>query len=439
MVYIPPQYTNLIINAAQQLNLPVALVAAQINLESSWDPTAESKSGALGLAQFEPDTWAEYGTSNPDDRTDPVKAINAYVNYMKYLLQIEGGNVQLALAAYNAGPGNITAGQQYADRVISMSQLAPSQYMSTDNNGVSLFNSNVSNYVANNTPVLSMAALQSQYPLVAALISSVPELEDKFKQAIAEQWSTDRFIAAVQNTTWWATHSNTARQVFALMKSDPATYQQNITNLYASIQQMSAQLGASMTQAQLHQFATDALFGGYDQNQAVLNQKFAEFVKPTSGNHFGGQAGTYEDQIRQGMRDLGVFIPEDQLDTQIQQIIGGQSSVQSVLSQLRTQAASMYPAYASQINSGMNVSDIASPYIGRAQQLLEQGPGSMNIQTPLIKQALQYTLDGKPTSMPMYDFEKQVRQDPRWLQTDNAQDSFMSNAHKVLTDFGFAY
>jgi len=68
------------------------------------------------------------------------------------------------------------------------------------------------------------------------------------------------------------------------------------------------------------------------------------------------------------------------------------------------------------------------------------GPGAMNIQTPLVKQALQYMgPDGKPTAMPMYDFENAVRKDPRWLQTDNAQDSFMSNAHRVLQDFGFAY
>jgi len=77
--------------------------------------------------------------------------------------------------------------------------------------------------------------------------------------------------------------------------------------------------------------------------------------------------------------------------------------------------------------------------VQRAQQLLEQGPGSVNIQTPLIKSALQYTQDGQPTAMPMYNFEKQVRQDPRWLSTDNAQDSFMSNAHQVLVNFGFEY
>lgn len=436
MVYVPAQYAELVQEASTQLGIPVAVIAAQIAMESNWDPNAKSPTGAEGIAQFEPDTWKAYGQGDP---RNPAQAMKAYIKYMGYLLKLEGGNIELALAAYNAGPGNIAAGQNYATTILNQSGLPPSQYMTTDNNGISPFNSNVSNFLPDNQPVLNIDQLRSEYPLVAALISSTPDLERIYKQAIAGQWNTDAFIAAVQNSTWWATHSDSARQLLALMKADPATYNQNITNLDAQIKQMAAQLGATLTPQQLQAFAIDALTNGYDQNQAMLNQKFAQYIAPVSGNHFGGQAGSYEDQIRQGMRDLGVFLPEGQLDTQIKQIIGGQTSVQSVLAQLRTQAASMYPAYASQINSGMNVSDIASPYMSRAEQLLEQGPGSVNIQSPLIKGALQYTLNGQPTAMPMYDFEKQVRQDPRWLQTDNAQDAFMSNAHRILTDFGFAY
>lgn len=408
MALIPSKYQAAIQKAAQELDIPVAVLAAMVQIGTNWDGDVQS--------------W-----------------IDNLVPNFQGILKESGGNIYLALARFG-GPERSSQGEDYANKITQMAQLAPAQYQITDNNGISPFNSNVSGYLADNQPVLSMGALQSEYPLIAALISSDPTLTKLFQEAILQQQSPDAFIAALQNSTWWATHSDTARQLIALMKADPATYQQNVNNLFANVQMMASQLGASLTQSQLHQFAVDALFGGYDQNQAMLNQKFAEFVKPVSGNHFGGQAGTYEDQIRQAMRDMGVFIPEGQLDTQIKQIVGGQSSVQSVMAQLRTQAASMYPAYASQINSGMNVSDIASPYIGRAQQLLEMGPGSMNIQTPLVKQALQYmSPDGKPTAMPMYDFENAVRKDPRWMQTDNAQDSFMSNAHRVLQDFGFAY
>ncbi|HET7640863.1 MAG TPA: hypothetical protein VFK47_19295, partial [Ktedonobacteraceae bacterium] len=275
--------------------------------------------------------------------------------------------------------------------------------------------------------------------LVAALYATVPDIKNIADQAVKYQWTPSHIAAAIQNTPWYATHSETARQAIASMQTDPSTWNQTITNLEATMRAMAAQLGATITPQQAQQFAVDAIMGGYSQDQAVLNQKFSEFIKPVSGNHFGGQAGSYEDQIRNAMRDLGVFMPEDQLDSQIQQIIAGKQSVNGVTGQLRTQSASMYPAYSTQINSGMNVSDIAAPFVSRAEQLLEQGPGSINIQTPLIKNALQYTENGQPTAMPMYSFENSVRKDPRWLATDNAQDAFMSNAHKILTDFGFAY
>lgn len=436
MVYIPIQYWALVQQASEQTGIPIQVIGAQIQQESGWNPNVVGQYGEKGLAQFMPGTWQTYGQGDP---TDPTASFQAYIKYMKYLIGLEGGNIQLALAAYNAGPGNISAGMTYANSVLQSSGVPASQYMAADNSGIGINNSTVSNFIPTQTPVLSLDMLRAEYPLVAALVTSVPELQQIYNSAVNGTWSTDKFIAAVQNSSWWATHSDTARQVFALMKTDPATYGQNVNNLEASIQQMAASLGANLTTSQMQQFAVDALTGGYDQNQAVLNQKFAQFVTPVSGNHFGGQAGSYEDQIRQAMRDLGVFIPEDQLDTQIRQIVSGQQTVQGVQAQLRSQAAAQYPAYADQLNSGMNLSDIASPYIGRAQQLLEMGPGQMNIQTPLIKQALQFTQDGQPAAMPMYQFETQVRQDPRWLSTDNAQDAFMSNAHRILTDFGFAY
>lgn len=436
MTMVPAEYQDWVLRAATQLGIPMSVVAAQISHESGFDNNSVGAYGERGIVQFLPSTWDSVGHGDPTNLEDEL---NAYVSYMSYLLKLEGNDIIKALAAYNAGPGNIEAGMQYANTIWGQSGLPDSQGRTGDNSGISLSNSNVAQYIQGNQPMLSLDMLRSEYPLVAALVASNPELQQIYEMAVQGTWSTDRFIAAVQNSNWWATHSDTARQAFAMMKSDPATWNQNVTNLEATMQSMAAQLGATITHQQAQQFAIDAIQGGYSQDQAVLNQKFSEFIKPVSGNHFGGQAGSYEDQIRNAMRDLGVFMPEDQLDSQIQQIIAGKQSVNGVTGQLRTQSASMYPAYSTQINSGMNVSDIAAPFVSRAEQLLEQGPGSINIQTPLIKNALQYTENGQPTAMPMYSFENSVRKDPRWLATNNAQDAFMSNAHKILTDFGFAY
>lgn len=435
MVTVPPQYQQWVEKAAQALQIPVAVVAAQIDHESSFDNNSVGQFGEKGIVQFLPSTWKEYANGSAD-QTNLNAELSTYVNYMHTLLQQSKGNLYLALSAYN-GDTNGTAG--YARTILDSAGLPQWDKPTTDNSGVGLSNSNVSQYITQNNPVLSIDQLRSEYPTVAALVSSVPELQNIYNQAVSGTWSTDKFIAAIQNSHWWSATSSTARQAFATMKSDPATWNQNIDNLQAQMTSTAAQLGVTLTPQQAQQIALDAITNGYDQNTAVLDQKMSAFLKPASGNHFGGQAGSYEDQIRQSMMDLGVFMPENQLDTQIQQIVAGKQSVQGVTAQLRTQASAMYPAYSNQINSGMNLSDIASPYVQRAQQLLEQGPGSVNIQTPMIKSALQYTQNGAPSAMPMYDFEKQVRQDPRWLSTDNAQDAFMSNAHQVLTNFGFEY
>lgn len=433
MVNVPPQYMAWVQEAAQQLGIPVAVVAAQIDHESGFNNDEVGQFGEKGIVQFLPSTWADW---SGESQTNLDAELSAYVGYMRKLLEQNKGNIYLALSAYN-GDTSGTAG--YANTILQAANLPNLEQQSTDNSGVSMGNSNVSQYISPNTPVLSIDQLRSEYPTVAALVTSVPELQNIYNQAVSGTWSTDKFIAAIQNSHWWSATSATARQAFATMKSDPATWNQNIDNLQVQMTNTAAQLGVTLTPQQAQQIAVDAITNGYDQNTAVLDQKMAAYLKPVSGNHFGGQAGSYEDQIRQSMMDLGVFMPESQLDTQLQQIVAGKQSVQGVTAQLRTQAASMYPAYSNQINSGMNLSDIASPYVQRAQQLLEQGPGSVNIQTPMIKSALQYTQDGTPTAMPMYDFEKQVRQDPRWQSTDNAQDAFMSNAHQVLVNFGLEY
>lgn len=129
-VKVPAQYQTYVANAAKELGIPQSVVAAQISLESGFNPNAVSPAGAEGIAQFEPGTFASYGSGSPFDVSD---AFSAYVNYMKELLKKEG-TVKKALEAYNAGPGNLSAGEGYADKILSNADV-PSDTASSGTSG----------------------------------------------------------------------------------------------------------------------------------------------------------------------------------------------------------------------------------------------------------------------------------------------------------------
>jgi soluble lytic murein transglycosylase-like protein len=105
-VDVPAPYRLPLLAAAARERLPPVLLAAQLRAESGWDPSAVSRAGAQGLAQFMPGTWA--GSWNPwrdGSPFDPAAAIPAQARYLRLLLDAAHGDVGRALAFYNAGQG----------------------------------------------------------------------------------------------------------------------------------------------------------------------------------------------------------------------------------------------------------------------------------------------------------------------------------------------
>jgi soluble lytic murein transglycosylase-like protein len=97
-------YESLIQNAASQHGVSPSLVRAIIQTESGGDPKAVSSAGAMGLMQLMPSDAHEAGISDP---FDPAQNIAAGTQQIAGYLQQYHGDLDLALAAYNAGPGNV--------------------------------------------------------------------------------------------------------------------------------------------------------------------------------------------------------------------------------------------------------------------------------------------------------------------------------------------
>ncbi|MBN1625207.1 MAG: lytic transglycosylase domain-containing protein [Deltaproteobacteria bacterium] len=97
-------YHSIILEASNRHRVDPALIKAIIMAESGYDPMAISKKGAVGLMQLMPATATSLGV---EDLFNPMHNVNAGVRYFKKLLTQFKGDLQLALAAYNAGSTNV--------------------------------------------------------------------------------------------------------------------------------------------------------------------------------------------------------------------------------------------------------------------------------------------------------------------------------------------
>ncbi|MBU3691308.1 MAG: hypothetical protein FGM38_04600 [Solirubrobacterales bacterium] len=103
--FVPVRFRRPILAASLATGVPAALLAAQLKSESNFDPNAVSPAGALGIAQFMPSTAASRGLTDP---FDPFASIAAQARLMAELIA-QFDSTRLALAAYNAGPGAVSA------------------------------------------------------------------------------------------------------------------------------------------------------------------------------------------------------------------------------------------------------------------------------------------------------------------------------------------
>lgn len=283
-------------------------------------------------------------------------------------------------------------------------------------------------------PALSEEELASQYGYAMAVLDSNPELKNLFKTAVAETWTADKFQAKLRATNWYKTTSETARNAQVLKSTDPKTYTANVAQVRSRMTILASEYGAQITQSALSKLAESAYQFGWDDNQ--IRQRMASYIKFSKGT-MQGAAGQWEREWRSYADDMGLSYSNKQLASWAKTVASGNATVEDVKARIAQAAQAAFPHLKDRIQAGETIATIAEPYRQSMSTLLEINPEAVTMKDPTIRKALAAKgADGKVTTATLYDFEIGLRNDKRWLKTNNAQDEVMNTTRRVLTDMG---
>lgn len=174
------QYATNARSIAEALMVPVDIFLALIGQESQWQPYAVGSSGEIGLTQLMQGTASELGVQ----AYDPVSNLTGGATYLRQQFN-KFGNWRDALAAYNAGAGNIQAGYTYADKVIGATGNPAYNAASTTSlrNGIANVGAGVANMVSGITGV----TVAAPGTVTAIPDSAIPSTGNPFSDWVRDQ------------------------------------------------------------------------------------------------------------------------------------------------------------------------------------------------------------------------------------------------------------
>lgn len=282
---------------------------------------------------------------------------------------------------------------------------------------------------------LDQSELAQQYGFALAFLKSDKNLWKLFNQAVKHNWSSDVFVAKLKSNPWYKKNGEAARQYELLRTSDPASFRQKRGALGAQIKDAAAQLGATVSGQMITRITQNAMKFGW--NDAQIRDTLSQYVRATNGV-YGGQAGNDIATVRQTAYRNGIKISRATEQTWARQIASGNQTADFYQRQVRQMAKSLAPGFATELDSGVDLQDIVSPFIESKAKILEENPADIDLFDKDIRNAISGTKsDGSPGSQSLWQFEQSMRRKPEWLKTQNAQDSSMAVGKKVLQDMGF--
>ena len=171
-----------------------------------------------------------------------------------------------------------------------------------------------------------------------------------------------------------------------------------------------------------------------------INSRFTPILENAiaTGADLSGTSAEYERNIVQWADRNGLSLSGNTIAKYVAAGVEGKTTIDDIKNDLRrTSLSGSYPAWSDRIMQGDDPADIAAPYKQRMARLLEIDEGDVDLNDELLQKAMQGVgADGKPSVVPLYSFDQQIREDDRWQYTDNAMDVYANAGNSILKMFG---
>ena len=278
----------------------------------------------------------------------------------------------------------------------------------------------------------------SQYGYTAAYMKD-PEVGPILAKAAQKGWNAGELLSALQKTHWWQKTSQTARQMQALQREDPASYREQCTQQQTQVQALAQSMGITIPKNRLNQLTTTALWSGWS-NLQIQEAVGAEF-RYTPGQSYAGTAGADIQKFKKLASDYLVPLADQTVGTWTKQALQGKINPDDFTGYLAEQAKTQYPWMAHAIDAGITPTQYLDPYRQAAAQTLELDPNAINFNDPKYMSLVQ-TVDpktGQRTETGLANAMTMMRTDPRfgYDSTQGARDQASAFAASLAHQFGY--
>ena len=283
---------------------------------------------------------------------------------------------------------------------------------------------------------LSNELLGRDYKYAARVLSGNPEIAELFKEAVKNGWSPERFEAAVQNSDWYeSVGGEYARKAWFAKTMGGPDWEDQVTQAQDAVQRQAAALGATLSNEELEAFTQRYLFEGWSEpsRQGLMADALASKMAADAGGNV-----QVRDSLWKLAQDNGVRVSDQWYNEVVQSIARGESTQADYEMYLRDQAAEKFPLYSDKIRAGVTVKSLVSPYTKRMSEMFGISEESISLDDPYLNSVMtSMDENGNPKPVNFADFQTTLRQDPRWLQSEDGSKAFMDLAEKMAKDWGF--